>query len=65
MILCSCNFVTTKAVMDSVDRHKNPTVKMILEDIGWQSNCAVCTTKMVEEIREIMKMEGKSELQDS
>lgn len=55
MVICSCNIISTEEIKNVINSMEEPTVKKVVKEIGWQSNCATCVNNLVTEIENIME----------
>lgn len=55
MVVCSCNWVDTEMIRQSVSNHPNTTPKEVITRLGWQSQCGICAKTLVDEVRKVME----------
>lgn len=55
MIVCSCRVITTDKIRAAAHYVTEPNEKMVLNMLGWESECANCTKVLVAEIRKVFK----------
>jgi hypothetical protein len=55
MIVCSCNKVTTEQLRAAAHYLTAPSPKMLLDMVGWKSNCAICTQMLVVEAKKAIE----------
>lgn len=55
MVVCSCNEVSTEEIENAVKNIDSPTVKKVIKELNWESNCAACVNSLVDEIEKIME----------
>lgn len=55
MIVCSCNEITTDKIRAALDYVTEPNERLVLNMLGWEPECAMCSKVLVAEIRRVMK----------
>jgi len=55
MVVCSCSIITTKDIRKAVTYVTEPSEKMVLNMLNWESNCGICTKSLVAEIRRVIE----------
>lgn len=54
MVICSCSVLSEKEIQEYLEKTNPeyiPSVKKVLEDLGYEINCACCTKNIKEVIR--------------
>ena len=54
MVICSCSVLSEKDIREYLERVNPeyiPSVKQVLEDLGFEVNCATCSKSIKEVIR--------------
>ncbi len=55
MVVCSCKVITTENIRAVLTYATAPTEKQVLNMLGWEPVCAVCSKNLVAEIRKVME----------
>lgn len=55
MVVCSCNVITTEDIRKALSVATAPNERQVLNILGWESDCAVCSKNLVAEIRKVME----------
>jgi len=55
MIVCSCNKTTTQQLKNAAHYLTAPDTKLLLNMVGWKSNCSICVDMLVLEARKAIE----------